>query len=188
MHTPLTVFLDRDGVINRKAATGAYVTHWDDFVFLPGAKEALASLARTGRRLIVVTNQRGVARRLMTEATLTEIHERMVAELAAAGTRIAAVFACMHEQGACACHKPDIGLFLAARERFPDIDFARSAMIGDSLSDLEAAARLDGCRGYLVAADVEQRAAVLAEAARRTIPVAGVAPSLFEVARLVLGC
>jgi D-glycero-D-manno-heptose 1,7-bisphosphate phosphatase len=78
---PTTVFLDRDGVINRKPPEGDYVERWEQFEFLPGAIEALALLAAAGIRAVVVTNQRGVALGRMTLGDLDDIHRRMQAEL-----------------------------------------------------------------------------------------------------------
>ena len=114
-------FLDRDGVINRKATNGTYVTSWSDFVFLPGVANALKALRRLGMRLIVVTNQRGVALGAMSADELATIHDRMSAALSDAGAPLDAVFVCPHEKGTCVCRKPEIGLFLQARDRFPDI-------------------------------------------------------------------
>jgi D-glycero-D-manno-heptose 1,7-bisphosphate phosphatase len=145
-----TIFLDRDGVINRKRDDD-YVKHWSEFEFLPGVKEALQMLTENNYRLIVVTNQRGVARGWMTEADVQDIHARMLAAIVPA--RIAAIYYCPHDQDQCDCRKPKTGLFRQAQRDFPDIDFARSVMIGDSASDVEAGAML-GCHTiYIGAAD-----------------------------------
>ena len=144
----VTIFLDRDGVINHKRE-GDYVRTWRDFEFLPKAKEALALLTKAGYRTIIVTNQRGIARGLMTEADLAEIHDRMIADVGAAGGTIAAIYHCPHDIGACSCRKPELGLFFQAQHDFPDLDFASAALIGDSSSDMAAGARL-GCRTILV--------------------------------------
>lgn len=134
-----TVFLDRDGTINRKAAEGDYVKAWEEFEFLPGAIEALALLRAQGMRLIVVTNQRGIARGLMAEEDLRDIHTRMRAELARHDADVDAVYYCPHEAGECECRKPGTGMFEQARASDPAIDFADSAMVGDSDSDMGAA-------------------------------------------------
>ncbi len=136
-----TAFLDRDGVLNRKPPEGHYVTRWEEFVFLPGAANAVRLLNQGGFRVIVVTNQRGVARGLMSEQDVQEIHTRMLAEMAAAGARVDAVYYCPHDDG-CDCRKPAIGLFLRARSAFPDIAFEDSFVIGDSERDVEAGRRL----------------------------------------------
>ena len=137
-----TVFLDRDGTINHKAPEGDYVKRPEEFSFLPGAKEALRILTDAGLRVIVVTNQRGIALGRMSEADLNQIHELMWAELSDAGAEIAAIYHCPHEQGQCDCRKPEIGMFLAAQRDFPGLEFERSVVIGDSQSDMQAAERL----------------------------------------------
>jgi D-glycero-D-manno-heptose 1,7-bisphosphate phosphatase len=152
-----TVFLDRDGVINRKKDDD-YVKSWAEFEFLPGAKAALGLLSKSGYRVIIATNQRGIARGLMTPDDLTDIHRRMQEELAEAGAVITAIYYCPHDSGQCICRKPETGLFLQARRDFPDIDFARSILIGDSSSDMEAGDRL-GCRNILVGRDARYESA-----------------------------
>jgi D-glycero-D-manno-heptose 1,7-bisphosphate phosphatase len=143
-----TIFLDRDGVINRKLDED-YVKHWGEFEFLPGAKEALKILTEKRYRLIVVTNQRGIARGLMTMEALMDIHARMIDELAQSGAEIIAIYCCPHDKDQCECRKPKIGMFLQAQRDFPDIDFAQTVLIGDSVSDMEAGKRA-GCRTILV--------------------------------------
>ncbi len=178
MAQPRTVFLDRDGVINRKAPKGDYVKRWEEFEFLPGAREALALLTLRGFRTIVVTNQRGIARGLMTEGDLTEIHRRMARELAAVGARLDAIYYCPHEHGTCACRKPAIGLFERARDAFPDIDFSSAYMIGDSSDDMEAGRRA-GCRTILVSPRA-RKLRLTAEAGQRGSPITYIAASLHE--------
>lgn len=144
--TYTTIFLDRDGVINRKRDDD-YVKHWGEFEFLPGVKEALQLLTENHYRLIVVTNQRGVARGWMTAADVEDVHARMQTEIAPAC--IAAIYYCPHDKDQCDCRKPKTGLFLQAQRDFPDIVFSQSVLIGDSLSDMEAGAAL-GCRNILI--------------------------------------
>ena len=131
---PTTIFLDRDGVLNRKRDDD-YVKHWGEFEFLPNVKEALQILTAKNYRLIVVTNQRGIARGWMTEAAVQDIHARMLAEIAPA--QIAAIYYCPHDKDQCDCRKPKPGLFLQAQQAFPDLDFAQAVLIGDSLSDMQ---------------------------------------------------
>ncbi len=152
-----TVFIDRDGVINRKRDDD-YVKSWAEFEFLPKAKEALGLLSRSGYRVIIVTNQRGIARGLMTAADLSDIHRRMQDELADAGALITAIYHCPHDSGECTCRKPETGLFLQAQRDFPDVDFSRSILIGDSSSDMQAGDRL-GCRNILVGRDPSYQSA-----------------------------
>jgi D-glycero-D-manno-heptose 1,7-bisphosphate phosphatase len=142
-----TVFLDRDGVINRKAPEGSYVTSWEEFAFLPGALDGLAALADAGLRTIVVTNQRGIARGAMTLADLEAIHARMRDAVAQAGGRIDAIYFCPHE-GPCLCRKPAPGMLLdAARDH--GLSLPESAIVGDRAHDVEAGAAV-GTRCVLV--------------------------------------
>lgn len=174
-----SVFLDRDGVINR-GIPDRYITSWKEFEFLPGAKDALARLCAGGLRPFIVTNQRGVARGRLSQAELDDIHRRMLAELGQANVRIDGIYVCVHDEGECSCRKPQAGLFLRAREEFPDIEFASSVIIGDSLSDMEAGTRL-GCWTILVTQAVNPDI-VLEEARRRGIVVDRVAESLWDAA------
>lgn len=138
-------FLDRDGVINRKLPEGQYVTRWEEMEFLPGVPEAIALLSQAGFCVLTVTNQRCVAKGLLTAVELEAIHKQMCLKLAAKGAVITEVYYCPHEeQPPCGCRKPAAGMLLrAAREH--DIDLARSWMIGDSDIDV-AAGRTAGCR------------------------------------------
>jgi D-glycero-D-manno-heptose 1,7-bisphosphate phosphatase len=131
------VFLDRDGVINRKRPEGEWVTRWEEVELLPGAAAAIAALNRTGCTVIMVTNQRGVALGLMTEAELRAIHERLRSELAALGARLDAIYFCPHDRGECRCRKPQTGMIEAAWQDFPGSGPGNSVLIGDSLSDIE---------------------------------------------------
>ncbi len=139
------VFLDRDGVINRKAPEGRYVTRWEDFHVLPGVVEGITLLNLAGFFVIVVTNQRCVAKGLMTAAELEEMHRRMTALLARAGATIDAIYYCSHEvEESCKCRKPAPGMLLdAASSR--GIDLPASWMIGDSDVDVEAGKNA-GCK------------------------------------------
>jgi D-glycero-D-manno-heptose 1,7-bisphosphate phosphatase len=138
-----TIFLDRDGVINRKLEND-YVKNWDEFEFLPGVKAALAQLTAAQHRLIIITNQRGISRGIMSEEDVKNVHQKLCAEVAASGANISGIYFCPHDNHQCSCRKPDVGMFLNAYNDFPEIDFATSVMIGDSLTDLEAGSRV-GC-------------------------------------------
>ncbi|MGB8261826.1 MAG: HAD family hydrolase [Terracidiphilus sp.] len=151
-----TVFLDRDGVINRKMPEGQYVTRWSEFVLLPGVVEAIARLNRAGVRTIVVSNQRGVALGLYTAADVEAIHAGFERVLAGAGAKVDGFFFCPHDKRQCECRKPLPGLFEQARARFPGISAETSAMIGDSLSDIEFGRRL-GMRTVFIEGDPEHR-------------------------------
>jgi D-glycero-D-manno-heptose 1,7-bisphosphate phosphatase len=132
-----TVFLDRDGVINEKAPEGDYVRRVEDLKLLDGAAEAIARLNRAGVRVIVVSNQRGVARGLYSVEDVREIEAALETMLAAKSAHLDGFYFCPHEEGACNCRKPLPGLFEQARADFPEIEAASSVMIGDSLSDVE---------------------------------------------------
>jgi D-glycero-D-manno-heptose 1,7-bisphosphate phosphatase len=152
-HTALkTVFLDRDGVLNEKMPEGHYVTRWEEFRLLPGVPEAIARLNRAGVRVIVVSNQRGVALGHYTVDDVNTIHQNFQTLLNAAGAQVDAFFFCPHEKRSCTCRKPGPGLFEQARSQFPAIAAETSVMIGDSLSDIEFGRRL-GMRTVFIDGD-----------------------------------
>lgn len=138
-------FLDRDGVINKKPPEGDYVTCWEDFQLLPGVVESIAQLNRAGVRVIVVTNQRCIAKGLITTAEVEMLHQRMLEVMAAAGATIDAVYYCPHETvPVCRCRKPAPGMLIdAARDL--GIELPSSWMIGDSHIDVEAGKNA-GCK------------------------------------------
>ncbi len=115
-------FLDRDGVINRKAPTeDEYITRWEDMEILPGVVEAIALLSRAGFHVIVVSNQRSIAKGMLTTHELDAIHRRMCGELEIMGGKIDGVYYCPHEeQPPCGCRKPEPGMLFAARGRASD--------------------------------------------------------------------
>lgn len=170
------VFLDRDGVINKKAPNGYYITSWQEFEFLPGVAEAIRRLNQHGFKVIVVSNQRGIARGMMSEEELQEIHRRMLTALERSAARIDAIYYCPHDQGECRCRKPEVGLFRAAERDFPGIAWEESFLIGDSWEDMEASRRL-GCKGVLIQHGERGSALAYPEEAP---PVEGVAGSLLE--------
>lgn len=143
-----TVFLDRDGVINAKAAEGDYIKSWSEFAFLPGALDGLRLLAEHDLRTVVVTNQRGIARGVMSERDLDDIHARMRAAVAEAGGRIDAIYFCPHE-GGCECRKPSPGLLRAAARDDARLRFEQSALVGDRAHDMQAAAAVGALRIYV---------------------------------------
>ena len=145
---PRFVLLDRDGVINLRIV-GSYVTSWEKFVFLPGALEGLRLLTEKGYRTIILSNQAGVGKGLMTAQDLQEITRRFVEEVEAQGGRIEAVYYCTHQaEEDCHCRKPKPGLLLQARAEH-HFSFGDTFLIGDSESDL-LAARAVGCPTILV--------------------------------------
>ena len=132
-----TVFLDRDGILNEKMPEHRYVTRWDEFRVLPGVPEALRRLNDAGLLVVVVSNQRGIAKGLYTAADLEAMHAEFQRLLSLDGARIDAFFICPHEADECNCRKPLPGLFEQAVARFPEITPATSVMIGDSPTDIE---------------------------------------------------
>lgn len=138
------VFLDRDGVINKKAPEHDYIRNWGQFRFLPCIADWIRIFNALDYLVIVVTNQRGIARGLMSREAVDEIHANMAGELARRGARIDDVFVCPHEENTCDCRKPKPGLVFAAKAKW-NIDLERSLMIGDSDDDA-ALARVCGLR------------------------------------------
>ncbi|KSU54050.1 D-glycero-D-manno-heptose 1,7-bisphosphate phosphatase [Microbacterium enclense] len=137
-----TLFLDRDGVINTRIM-GGYVRTWDEFHFEPGVLDALRMLARWAPRIVVVTNQQGVGKGLMSEADLNAVHTRMREEVSAAGGRIDAIQFCPHlDAQGCECRKPSPGMATSYLAANPDLDGTLSVMIGDTDSDVEMGRRL----------------------------------------------
>lgn len=145
------VVLDRDGVINEKAPEGQYITRSEDLKLLPGAAAAIRKLNQTGRTVVVVTNQRGIALGLMTEEDLMSVHQHLYEMLAEQGAHLDSLYYCPHDRAGCNCRKPAIGMIEAARRDFPDASAsnANGLLIGDSLSDIQTA-RNAGMRSVLI--------------------------------------
>ncbi|HZE83023.1 MAG TPA: HAD family hydrolase [Puia sp.] len=131
-----TLFLDRDGVINHEKEQ-SYVFHYDEFVFYDGVKEALPILARKFGRILVVTNQRGVGKGLMTKEDLGDIHGKMVEEILKSGGRIDRIYYCDSLSNEHPHRKPNPGMALLAKKDYPEIDLSRSVMVGNNISDME---------------------------------------------------
>lgn len=141
------LFIDRDGVINRRIL-GGYVRTWEQFEFEPGALGALAALADWAPQIVVVTNQQGVGKGLMTGADLEEIHRRMCREVEESGGRIDDVRVCPHlADDACECRKPAPGMARDYLRAHPEIDGSLSIMVGDTDSDIEMGRRLAAVTG-----------------------------------------
>jgi histidinol-phosphate phosphatase family protein len=137
-----TLFLDRDGVISRRLPDD-YVKRWEDFRFLDGVLEALADFGKFFGRIIIVSNQQGVGKGLMTIQELKEIDFKMKDEIRKAGGRIdASYYSPYLSSENHPDRKPGTGMALKAKTEFPEIDFLRSIMVGDSLSDMEFGKRL----------------------------------------------
>jgi len=143
------IFLDRDGVVNKKAHKADYVKRWDEFEFLAGSAEAITLLTKNGYDIYIKSNQAGIAREMMMEDNLKEIHEKMKNELRKHGARVSDIYYCPHgwDEG-CECRKPKPGMFFqAAREHH--IDLTEAIFIGDDERDLQAG-DVAGCKTILV--------------------------------------
>jgi histidinol-phosphate phosphatase family protein len=137
-----TLFLDRDGVINAHPSKH-YVFSWDDFNFCPGVLEALSRLSTYFSRIIIVTNQQGIGKGLMTEEDLNEIHSKLCQTVEATGGRIDAILHCSELNTIPNnCRKPSPHMAHLAKEKFPDIVFEKSYMVGDQLSDIRFGSQL----------------------------------------------
>jgi len=141
------IFLDRDGVICENRSD--HVKSWDEFQFLPGAKDSLAALSRLGLPIIVVTNQAIVGRGMVPASMVDDIHRRMVAEVEAYGGRIDRVVYCPHRpEDRCGCRKPEPGMLWQTADEM-GIDLTQSYLVGDAATDLMAGQRV-GCRLIMV--------------------------------------
>lgn len=145
-------FLDRDGVLCRRAPEHDYVKSPAEFAWLAGAREGVLRLNREGWLVLVVTNQRGVARGLMTANDVEAIHARAQRDLEENGAHVDAFYFCPHgDEDACACRKPAPGLILRAAQDWR-VDLGASFLVGDDERDLLAARRA-GVRGHRVPTD-----------------------------------
>ncbi len=147
-------FFDRDGVVNRAPGPG-YVERWEDFHLLPEFVEVLRKVTRAGYSAAVITNQRCVARGIITEEVLMDMHHRLLDTLQTEhGLDLLDIYYCPHERDSCDCRKPQPGMIRrAAREH--SIDLGRSWMVGDQKTDIETGKRA-GCRTIYVTANPER--------------------------------
>lgn len=140
------VFLDRDGTIARDVQ---YCRRPGDFELLPAVLEAIRLLNTNDFKVIVITNQSGIARGYFTEEILAQIHNKMGDELGKYGARVDAIYYCPHHpDGGCDCRKPESALFLRAVKEL-DIDLGRSFVVGDMQMDIDVGRAL-GCKTVLV--------------------------------------
>ena len=143
------VILDRDGVLNQRPPRAHYVRSWDEFRWLPDAIEALRLLKSEGYKLILASNQSGIARGVMTEENLALLHSQMRDELAAAGVSLDAIYYCPHGwDDGCFCRKPSPGMLYQAQREF-HLDLTKTLFIGDDERDEEAGVAA-GCLTALV--------------------------------------
>jgi len=134
--TSWTLFLDRDGVINKRII-GGYVRTWEQFEFIPGVLDGLKILEGIFPKVFIVSNQQGIGKGIMTDQQVMAIHDLMLKAIKIAGGRIDKVYFCpsLKEENSI-YRKPNIGMALSARKDFPGINFKKSVMAGDSVSDM----------------------------------------------------
>ena len=143
-----TVFLDRDGVINENLDND-YVKRWEEYRFLSKSKKAIKTLTDAGWNIIIISNQSGIGRRLMSIQDLEDINARMLEEIESAGGKIQAVYYCPHAPSeGCDCRKPEPGMLFRAAREF-GIELPKSYIVGDNITDIQAGARA-GCTTILV--------------------------------------
>jgi len=136
------LFLDRDGVLNQRIIDG-YVTRWDEFRWLPGVTEALKDLSEIFGTLIIVSNQQGVGKGIMTHEAVENIHINLMNDVTKKGGQIDAIYYSPHlSTEKSVSRKPNVGMGLKARKAFPSLRFNKSVMAGDSLSDMLFGKRL----------------------------------------------
>lgn len=144
-----TLFLDRDGVINRKLE-GDYVKTIEEFEFFPNSLEAIVAFSNYFHKIIVVTNQQGISKKLMTEDDLSKVHNHLLKEVEKLNGRIDAIYhAPQLESENSIMRKPNTGMAYLAQKEFPSIEFSKSIMVGDSISDMEFAKNV-GMNGLFI--------------------------------------
>lgn len=143
-----TLFLDRDGVINIEKEND-YIYCWEEFVFYSDALPVLKKFSELFGRIIIITNQRGVGKGLMTEEDLLQIHKNMVNAIKAAGGRIDGIYYCTDTEDSSPRRKPNPAMGLEAKRDFPEIDFSRSIMTGNTLSDMHFGRNIGAATIYL---------------------------------------
>jgi len=142
MHSLDTLFLDRDGVINVKLEA-RYVRNTNEFEFMQGALVAISKLSKLFKRILIVTNQQGIGKGIMTEDDLNLLHSFMTSEIGKLNGKIDKIYFCPHlDTENCNCRKPNPGMINQAIADFPEIDRQNSYLIGDSDSDIEAGNRM----------------------------------------------
>jgi D-glycero-D-manno-heptose 1,7-bisphosphate phosphatase len=130
-----TLFLDRDGVLNHEKKEN-YILNWGEFRFYEGVKEALKLLNDVFGVIVLVTNQKGIGKGLMTLDDLADIHSKMMGEIRAGGGRIDKLYFCADLDNDSYYRKPNPGMAETAKQDFPAIDMKRSIIAGNKLSDM----------------------------------------------------
>ncbi len=130
-----TLFLDRDGVINHEKDND-YILNWDEFIFYDDSPDALAQLKKKFGRMLIVTNQKGVGKGVMSLNDLANIHNNMLQHIEMKGGHIDRIYFCPDLSNDSPNRKPQPGMALQAKMDFPEIDFSKSIMVGNRLSDM----------------------------------------------------
>ncbi len=131
-----TLFLDRDGVLN-KEKNNDYIYNWNEFIFYNDVLEAMQIFNSLFYKIVIVTNQRGVGKKLMTQENLDDIHHNLKIKVEKNNGRIDAIYSCIDLNNDSINRKPNIGMALQAKHEFPNIDLSKSIMVGNKLSDME---------------------------------------------------
>ncbi len=151
------LFIDRDGVINRQVV-GDYVRSWQQFEWLPGVIPAMEVLWQWAPHIVIVTNQQGVGKKIMSLEDLTDIHKRMQDVFHARGMSFESIEVCAHlASDLCSCRKPQPGMVLDWLARHPDVDPALSIVVGDNQCDLDLAANVRRVVGACTAIQIGTR-------------------------------
>ncbi len=130
-----TLFLDRDGVINIEKVED-YINDWSEFQFYPGTVEAIVTLGKLFKKIVIVTNQKGIGKGVTKKEAVETIHHNLATCVREAGGHIDAFLYCPDTESSSPCRKPNPGMAFQAKILFPDIDFSKSLMVGNNLSDL----------------------------------------------------
>jgi len=133
--TSWTLFIDRDGVINQEKKED-YILNWNEFKFYDGVKQAMEIFNKKFGVIVVVTNQRGIGKGLMTEDDLSVIHQNMTNEIVENRGRIDKIYYCSSMDNDDINRKPNAGMAHLAKEDFPAIDFTKAIMVGNKPSDM----------------------------------------------------
>lgn len=138
-----TLFLDRDGVINKKLE-GRYVRDFSEFEFIEGSLEAISDLGNLFNRILVVTNQQCISKGIISDVELNHLHTQMISRIEQSDGRINKIYYCPHlQEVGCSCRKPKTGMIQQAVLDFPEMIIHNSYLIGDSDSDIEAGKRMN---------------------------------------------
>ena len=177
-----TIFLDRDGVIN--ADSDAYIKSPSEFHFIPKSPEAIALLIQHGFKVIIITNQSMIARKLAPPEMLNAIFEKMITGVKTAGGRIDDIYFCPHHpDDGCSCRKPQPKMILDAAKHH-DLDLGESVMVGDSAKDIECG-RNAGCGSTILVQTGNGKRAEM-DLSDRGIQPDIVIADLYEAARWII--